>query len=213
MRDPASRLCISQPTEVAQEPSSLPTLVSQAQAEAAVRTLLAWTGDDPNRSGLLDTPARVTRALREFCSGYRKNPDQHLLATFGEAEGYRDFVLVRDIAVISHCEHHMLPFTGVAHVAYLPNRRVVGLSKLARVVDGYARRLQMQEKLTEQIAEAIDRTLQPRGVAVILSCEHQCMSLRGVQKAGTKTVTRSFRGEFLDNAGLRRELQDQLRAS
>jgi GTP cyclohydrolase I len=184
---------------------------SQTEAEAAVRTLLAWVGEDPTREGLLETPARVARALREFCSGYEDDPDRHLLRTFEEVAGYGDFVLVRDIPFTSHCEHHMVPFSGVAHVAYLPQGRVVGLSKLARVVEGYARRLQVQEKLTEQIADAIDRVLRPRGVAVVLSAEHQCMTLRGVQKPGTKTVTRSFRGEFELREGLRQELLRELR--
>lgn len=196
----------------AELPRTLPAgRPSQADAEAAVRTLLAWIGEDPQREGLLDTPARVARAWREFCRGYDDDPEQHLQRTFEEVAGYNDYVLVRDIPFTSHCEHHMVPFAGVAHVAYLPQGRVVGLSKLARVVDGYARRLQVQEKLTEQIADAIDRVLRPRGVAVILQAEHHCMTMRGVQKPGTTTVTRSFRGEFELREGLRTELLRELR--
>lgn len=191
------------------EPTARP---SPAAAEAAVRTLIAWAGDDPDRDGLRDTPGRVVRALRELCSGYDSDPDRHLERTFTETDGYRDYVLVRDIPFTSHCEHHMVPFSGLAHVAYLPARRIVGLSKLARVVEGYARRLQVQERLTEQIATAIDRVLRPCGVAVVLRAEHQCMTIRGAQKPGTATVTRAFRGEFHDRADLRHELLAEIQS-
>lgn len=173
---------------------------SRAEAEAAVRTLLRYVGDDPAREGLLETPARVVRAYDEFFAGYREDPRQHLLRTFEEVEGYEELVLVRDIEVLSHCEHHMVAFTGRAHVAYLPSGRVVGLSKLARVVEGYARRLQVQEKLTVQVARAVDEVLRPRGVAVLVEARHECMGSRGVHKPGARTVTTHFTGELRDEA-------------
>ncbi|MEJ8574529.1 GTP cyclohydrolase I FolE [Microbaculum marinum] len=169
---------------------------SREQVEAAVRTLIAWTGDDPKREGLIDTPARVARAFEELYGGYFECPIEALSRTFEEVGGYDDIVLLRDIPFVSHCEHHMLPFTGTAHVAYYPEGRVVGLSKLARVVEIYARRLQTQENLTAQIATTIDEVLQPRGVALLLEAEHSCMSLRGVQKHGVSTVTTQFTGVF-----------------
>jgi GTP cyclohydrolase I len=185
---------------------------SRAEAEAAVRTLIAWAGDDPAREGLRDTPARVVRAWQEFGAGYEQNAATHLRRTFGEVEDHDDIVVVRDIPFASTCEHHMVPFVGQAHIAYVPHHRVVGLSKLARVVDVFARRLQVQEKLTAQIAAAIERELQPRGVAVLVRAEHQCMTLRGVHKHGTSTVTRRFTGEFQRDRELRREFLDQVGA-
>ena len=190
------------PVEVAPEPASATGVPegsetgrpSRGEAEAAVRTLLRWAGDDPTREGLRDTPARVVRAYREFFSGYRTDPVALLERTFSETEGYDEIVLLRDIRVESHCEHHMVPIIGRAHVAYLPNRRVVGISKLARVVDAYSRRLQLQEKLTAQIANTINDVLKPRGTAVIIEAGHQCMTTRGVQKAGVSTITTQFRG-------------------
>tara|TARA_R110002126_G_scaffold169665_1_gene318655 strand:+ start:1747 stop:2394 length:648 start_codon:yes stop_codon:yes gene_type:complete len=173
--------------------------------EAAVRTLLAWTGDDPNREGLRETPARVTRAFEEFFQGYTQDPEDVLQKTFEEVEGYDEMVIVKDIPMMSHCEHHMVPFLGRAHVAYLPDRRVVGLSKLARVVEIYARRLQIQEKLTVQIADTIDRVLKPKGVAVVIEAEHQCMTMRGVKKGGSATVTSRMTGAFRENPSTRRE--------
>jgi GTP cyclohydrolase IA len=176
---------------------------TQAEAEAAVRTLLAWAGDDPNREGLLDTPKRVANAFGEWFSGYAGDPAEILSRTFEEVSGYDDMVLLRNIEVQSHCEHHMAPFTGVAHVAYLPVDRVVGLSKLARLVELYAKRLQTQENLTAQIAGALSDHLKPRGVAVMISAEHQCMSSRGVHHHGVDTVTTRFDGVFKDCAEMR----------
>ena len=172
---------------------------TRAQAEEAVRTLLAFIGEDVNREGLLDTPHRVVKAYEEFYRGYDENAADHLGTTFDEVSGYDDIVLLRDIPFFSHCEHHMVPFIGHAHIAYYPSGRVVGLSKLARVVDVYARRLQTQENLSAQIAAAIETALNPRGVAVMIEAEHQCMSLRGVQKAGVSTVTTRFTGIFREN--------------
>jgi len=172
---------------------------SREQAEAAVRTLIAYAGDNPGREGLVETPKRVAEAYEELYRGYRECPADVLDRTFSEIGTYDDFVLVRDIAFNSHCEHHMMPFVGRAHIAYKPVEKVVGLSKLARLVDVYARRLQTQEHLTWQIATAIDEILKPRGVAVMLEAEHMCMSLRGVEKPGSSTVTSQFAGSFRDN--------------
>jgi GTP cyclohydrolase I len=179
---------------------------SVAEAEAHVRGLLAFLGEDPHREGLLETPERVIRALGEHFAGYALDPGTYLAKTFEEVEGYDELVLVSDIEVMSHCEHHMVPFVGKAHVAYIPNGRVVGLSKLARVVDVFAKRLQVQEKLTKQIADAIQLHLQPQGVAVILQCQHFCMCYRGVKKPGSWTTTSKLYGAFLDNAASRMEL-------
>jgi len=172
---------------------------SRDEAEAAVRTLIAFAGDDPEREGLIETPQRVVDAYEELFGGYRECPAEVLDRTFSEIGKYDDFVLVRDIAFHSHCEHHMMPFMGKAHIAYKPVERVVGLSKLARLVDVYARRLQTQEHMTSQIATAIDEILNPGGVAVMLEAEHMCMSLRGVEKPGSKTITTQFLGSFRDN--------------
>jgi GTP cyclohydrolase IA len=181
-------------------PSAPVTRPSREEAEAAVRTLIAYIGDDPNREGVLDTPKRVVGAYEELYRGYRESPSETLERTFSETGDYDDLVLVRDIAFNSHCEHHMMPFTGVAHVAYKPVGKVVGLSKLARLVDVYARRLQTQEHLNSQIATAIEEILKPRGVAVMIEAEHTCMSLRGVEKPGALTVTTQFRGSFRDDS-------------
>jgi len=172
---------------------------SREEAEAAVRTLLAYIGDDPNREGLLDTPKRVIGAYDELYQGYRECPAEVLDRTFGETAGYDDFVLVKDISFNSHCEHHMMPFTGKAHIAYMPVERVVGLSKLGRLVDVYAKRLQTQEHMTSQIASAINEILKPRGVAVLIEAEHSCMGHRGVAKQGATTVTTQFTGVFRDD--------------
>jgi GTP cyclohydrolase I len=172
---------------------------SREEAEAAVRTLIAYAGDDPAREGLLDTPKRVVSAYEELYRGYRECPADVLDRTFSEIGTYEDFVLVRDIAFNSACEHHMMPFIGRAHIAYLPTERVVGLSKLARLVDVYANRLQTQEHLTSQVATAIEEILRPRGAAVMIEAEHMCMSLRGVEKVGSSTVTTQFTGTFRDN--------------
>ncbi len=179
---------------------------TQAEAEDAVRTLLRWAGDDPAREGLRDTPSRVARAYRELFAGYQTDPVSLLERTFEEVEGYDEIVLLRDIRLESYCEHHMVPIIGRAHVAYLPDRRVVGISKLARVVDAYAKRLQIQEKLTVQIANTINDVLQPRGVGVVIEAGHQCMTTRGVHKPGVSMVTSRMLGVFRDNAETRREL-------
>lgn len=170
------------------------------EAEAAVRTLIRWAGDDPLREGLQDTPKRVAKAFKEFYSGYKDGSRQVLDKIFAEVEGYDDLVLVRDIPFYSHCEHHMVPFFGRAHIAYYPTKGVVGLSKLARLVEVFARRLQTQETMTAQIATAMEEVLEPRGVAVMIEAEHMCMSMRGVQKAGAMTLTTRFTGQFKDAA-------------
>ncbi|MGF6171893.1 GTP cyclohydrolase I FolE [Ensifer sp. 4252] len=169
---------------------------TQKEAEDAVRVLLRWAGEDPSREGLLDTPARVAKSYRELFSGYDLAAEDVLGRTFEEVAGYDDMVLVKDIPFYSHCEHHMVPIIGKAHVAYLPNGRVLGLSKIARVVDIYGRRLQTQESMTAQIAKAIDESLAPRGVAVMIEAEHMCMAMRGVQKQGSTTLTTTFTGTF-----------------
>lgn len=175
---------------------------SQAEAEEAVRTLIAWAGDDPDREGLVDTPGRVVSAYREFFKGYEECPIEVLSRTFEEVGGYDDMVMLRDIDLYSHCEHHMVPFIGKAHVAYMPNKAVVGISKLARVVEIYARRLQTQETMTAQIADTIDSVLKPEGVAVMIEAVHQCMSIRGVRKPNVATITTQFTGCFKDNQAL-----------
>jgi GTP cyclohydrolase I len=186
-------------------PAPVENRPSREEAEAAVRALIAYLGDNPSREGLAGTHKRVIAALDELYRGYREIPADALSRTFGETEPYDDFVLIRDIGFTSHCEHHMMPFYGKAHVAYRPVERVVGLSKLARVVDVYARRLQTQEHLTSQIATAIDEVLKPRGVAVLIEAEHTCMSVRGVAKPGVTTVTTRFLGTFRDST------EDQVR--
>ncbi len=177
-----------------------------AEAEIHVRGMLRFIGEDPEREGLRDTPSRVVRAMAEHFSGYGQDPGEYLSKTFEEVEGYDELVLVSDIEVFSHCEHHMVPFVGKAHVAYVPNGRVVGLSKLARVVDVFAKRLQVQEKLTKQIADAIQVHLEPQGVAVIMQCQHFCMCHRGVKKPGSWTTTSKLHGLFLLDAAARMEL-------
>ena len=179
---------------------------SRSDAEAAVRTLIQWAGDDPDREGLVDTPDRVVRSYEEFFSGYAADPKAILERTFEEVEGYDEIVLLRDIRLESHCEHHMVPILGKAHVAYMPHRRVVGISKLARLVEAYAKRLQIQEKLTSQVANAINEILQPLGTAVVIEAAHQCMTTRGVKKAGVTMVTSRMLGTFRENGETRREL-------
>jgi GTP cyclohydrolase I len=176
---------------------------TRAEAEAAVRTLIAWAGDNPGREGLKDTPGRVADAFEEYFSGYHQDPADVLSKTFEETGGYDDLVMLRDIRVESHCEHHLAPFLGVAHVAYLPNGRILGLSKIARVVEIFAKRLQTQEALTAQIADAIEQALQPRGVAILIEAEHQCMSMRGVRQPGVKTITTRFTGALETDASYR----------
>jgi len=194
-------------------PTPITPRPSREEAEAAVRTLIAYAGDDPAREGLLDTPKRVVGAYEEVYRGYGECPAEVLDRTFSETAGYDDFVLVRDISYNSHCEHHMMPFYGKAHIAYLPVGRVVGLSKLARLVDVYARRLQTQEHLTSQIATAIDEILKPKGVAVMLEGEHMCMSIRGVEKAGAQTMTTQFLGSFREDANQQVRFITSVRAS
>ncbi|MCY4396773.1 MAG: GTP cyclohydrolase I FolE [Rhodospirillaceae bacterium] len=192
---------MSEPSSAAKRPSR----PSRREAEAAVRTLLSWAGDDPDREGLLDTPSRVVRAYEEFFSGYAVDPVEFLNRTFSETEGYDEIVVLRDIRVESHCEHHMVPILGKAHIGYLPKNRVVGISKIARLVDAYARRLQIQEKLTAQIANTMQEVLDPRGVAVVIEASHQCMTTRGVHKAGAGMVTSRMLGAFRDDPATRRE--------
>ncbi len=176
---------------------------SRAEAEDAVRTLIAWAGDDPSREGLADTPSRVVEAYEEFFAGYEGDPYDILSRTFEDVQGYDDLIMLRDIRIESHCEHHMLPIVGVAHIAYLPRDRVVGISKLARAVDLYAKRLQTQETMTAQIANAIEEVLQPQGVAVMIDALHECMTTRGVHKPGTTTITTRFTGVFKDDPSYR----------
>ena len=178
---------------------------SREEALAAVKTLISWAGDDPTREGLVETPDRVIRAYREFFSGYEEDPEQVLAKTFEEVEGYDDAVIVRNIRVESHCEHHMVPILGVAHVGYIPNKRVVGISKLARIVDIFGKRLQTQETMTAQIADTINRVLEPKGVAVVIDAGHQCMSTRGIHKTESSTITSRMLGIFREKPETREE--------
>ena len=193
------------------KPVTFPTPVpetgepSQEEAERAIRTLLRWAGDNPDREGLLDTPARVARAFKEWFSGYGEDPYVFLQATFEEIDGYDEMVVLRDVRFESHCEHHLAPIIGKVHIAYLPNRRVVGISKLARIVDVYSRRLQIQEKLTAQIANTINEVLEPQGVAVAVEATHQCMTTRGIHKPGVTMVTSRMLGQFRNDPTTRRE--------
>jgi len=193
--------------------NAAPTRPTREEAEDAVRTLLRWAGDDPSREGLIDTPARVARAYEEFFAGYSVDPEAYLRRTFEEVEGYDEMVVLRDIRVESYCEHHMVPIIGRAHVAYMPRRRVVGISKLARVVEAYAKRLQIQEKLTVQIANTINDVLEPRGVAVVIEASHQCMTTRGVHKPGVSMITSHMLGQFRSNPTTRKEFMSLLGAS
>jgi GTP cyclohydrolase IA len=180
---------------------------SRAEAEAAVRTLLRWAGDDPTREGLLDTPKRVVKSYEEFFSGYDEDPAAVLARTFEEVEGYDDIVMLRDISLESHCEHHMVPIIGKVHIAYMPNKRVVGISKLARVIEIYAKRLQTQETMTSQIAKTIQEVLEPRGVAILVDAKHFCMTTRGVHKPDVSTITTTFTGLFKEERHERRFLE------
>jgi GTP cyclohydrolase IA len=201
---PRKKQSVSKRSEVA--PLSARSPRDVATAEDSVRGILRFIGEDVQREGLLDTPARVVRSLSEHFSGYALDPSRYLARTFEEVDGYDELVLVSDIELYSHCEHHMVPFVGKAHVAYIPDGRVVGLSKLARVVEVFAKRLQVQEKLTKQIADAIETNLHPQGVAVILQCQHFCMCYRGVRKPGSWTTTSKLHGLFLKDAAARMEL-------
>ena len=187
------------------------TKPSKAEAQKAVKTLIEWAGDDPSREGLLETPDRVLRAYGEFFAGYDVKARDILSKTFSEVENYDEMIVLRDIEFTSHCEHHMVPFSGVAHVAYLPEDKVVGLSKLARLVEAYARRLQIQEKMTAQIANALDEVLQPKGVAVVVEATHQCMTARGVRKGGATMQTSRMIGRFRKDPRTRQEFFDLLR--
>jgi GTP cyclohydrolase I len=182
-----------------------PNRPSREEAEKAVRTLLQWAGDNPEREGLVDTPARVAKAFEDWFSGYDQDPEAYLTRTFEEVAGYDDMVILKDIRFESHCEHHLAPIIGRAHVGYLPTHRVVGISKLARVVEAFARRLQVQEKMNAQIAHCIQTVLEPRGVAVVIEAAHQCMTTRGVHKTGVTMVTSSMLGDFRTNSDTRRE--------
>jgi GTP cyclohydrolase IA len=189
----------------AAQPATPDARPSRAEAEDAIRTLLRWAGDDPAREGLRETPARVARAFEDWFSGYQIDPEEYLARTFEEVEGYDDMVVLRDIRFESHCEHHLAPIIGRVHVGYLPTHKVVGISKLARVVEAYARRLQVQEKMNAQIARCIQKVLEPKGVAVVIQAEHQCMTTRGVHKPGVSMVTSTMLGEFRTNPLTRRE--------
>ena len=193
------------------DPTTLSGTPSKEEAEEAVRTLIRWAGDDPSREGLIETPDRVVRSYAEFFSGYDMDPENVLAKTFEESGGYDEMVLVRDIELESHCEHHMVPIIGRAHVAYIPANRVVGISKLARVVEIFAKRLQIQEKLTVDIASTIDKVLKPQGVAVVIEARHQCMTTRGVHKPGADTVTSQMLGVFRDDPSTRREFLTMIR--
>ena len=190
-----------------------PKAVTQTEAEEAIRTLIRWAGDDPDREGLRETPSRVAKSYGELFAGYESNPRDYLERTFEEVGGYDELVVLRDIPVVSFCEHHMLPIIGHAHVGYLPTNRVVGISKLARVVHGFARRLQIQEKLTAEIASAIDEILKPKGVGVVIEAEHSCMSLRGVNTIGSHMITSHLTGAIRDDARTRQEFLRLTRAA
>jgi GTP cyclohydrolase I len=190
---------------VARQPAANLARPSRAEAEEAVRTLIQWAGDDPSREGLLNTPARVARAYEEWFDGYNSDPEELLQRTFRETDGYDEMVVLRDIRFESFCEHHIAPVIGVAHIAYLPDHRVIGISKLARLVEVYAKRLQIQEKMTAQIANSLNEVLMPKGVAVVLEATHQCMTTRGVHKSGVSMVTSRMLGAFRDNPTTRRE--------
>jgi GTP cyclohydrolase I len=178
---------------------------TESDAMNAVKTLIAWAGDNPNREGLIETPKRVVNAYREFFSGYGVDTNKILGKTFEEIEGYNEIVLLKNIRFESHCEHHIAPFIGVAHIAYLPNKKVVGISKIARLLDVFAKRLQTQETMTSQIAEALQKSLQPNGIAVLLDAEHQCMTTRGIHKPGTTTITTTMLGDFKTNPELEKK--------
>ncbi len=189
----------------AESGTPLPNRPSREEAEAAVRTLIRWAGDNPDREGLLDTPNRVVRAYEEFFAGYTADPKAILARTFEEVNNYDEMIVLNDIRFESYCEHHMVPIIGKAHVGYLPDRRVVGISKLARLVEAYAKRLQIQEKMTVQIADALQEVLQPKGVAVVVQAVHQCMTTRGVHKTGVTMVTSRMLGAFRESSDTRRE--------
>ena len=181
---------------------------SRKQAEEAVKILIKWAGDNPEREGLVETPKRVVNSYKEFFSGYDSKPEQILSKTFDEVEGYDEMVIVRDIAIESHCEHHMVPFIGIAHIGYIPNKRIVGISKLARIADVFAKRLQTQEIMTAQIADTINEVLKPKGVAVVIDAQHQCMTTRGTHKTESSTITSRMLGLFRTNSNTRNEFMN-----
>jgi GTP cyclohydrolase IA len=197
-------------TPLSQKSSQLSKKISRQEALKAVRTLIQWTGDDPDREGLLETPDRVLRAYDEFFAGYAEDPMEILRKTFSETEGYDEMIVLRDVRFESHCEHHMVPIIGKAHIAYIPKRRVVGISKLSRIIDMYAKRLQIQERLTAQIADTINEVLQPKGVAVVIEATHQCMTTRGVHKTGVSMVTSRMLGVFRTHETTRKEFMSLL---
>ena len=186
---------------------------SRKQAEEAVKILIKWAGDNPEREGLLETPKRVVNAYKEFFSGYDSKPEQILSKTFDEVEGYDEMVIVRDIAIESHCEHHMVPFIGIAHIGYIPNKRIVGISKLARIADVFAKRLQTQEIMTAQIADTINEVLKPKGVAVVIDAQHQCMTTRGTHKTESSTITSRMLGLFRTNSNTRSEFMNLINSA
>ena len=190
------------------EPAEAVVKPTREEAEEAVRTLICWTGDDPDREGLIETPKRVVKAYEEFFEGYNMDPEEVLTKTFEEVQGYDDAVIVRNIRVESHCEHHIVPILGVAHVGYIPNNRVVGISKLARVIEIFGKRLQTQETMTAQIADTIQKVLQPKGVAVVVDASHQCMTTRGIHKTESSTITSRMLGAFRDNPETRSEFMN-----
>ena len=189
------------------------TQPSRKQAEEAVKTLIQWAGDNPDREGLIETPKRVVNAYKEFFGGYDSDPEQVLSKTFDEVEGYDEMVIVRDIAIESHCEHHMVPFVGIAHIGYIPNKRIVGISKLARIADVFAKRLQTQETMTAQIADTINEVLKPKGVAVVIDAQHQCMTTRGTHKSESSTITSRMLGLFRTNSNTRNEFMNLINSA
>ena len=186
---------------------------SRKQAEEAVKILIKWAGDNPEREGLVETPKRVVNSYKEFFSGYDSKPEQILSKTFDEVEGYDEMVIVRDIAIESHCEHHMVPFIGIAHIGYIPNKRIVGISKLARIADVFAKRLQTQEIMTAQIADTINEVLKPKGVAVVIDAQHQCMTTRGTHKTESSTITSRMLGLFRTNSNTRSEFMNLINSA
>ena len=195
-------------SNILKEKENTKKLPSEEEAKEAVRTLISWAGDDPEREGLLDTPKRVINAYKEFFAGYFENPDEILSKTFEEVAGYDEMVIVKNIKVESHCEHHMVPILGIAHVAYIPNKRVVGISKLARVIDVFGKRLQTQETMTAQVAACIQNALLPRGVAVVIDAQHYCVKSRGVEDVGSSTITSKLGGGFKKDKALRAEFMN-----
>tara|TARA_X000000368_G_C22934256_1_gene669133 strand:- start:408 stop:1025 length:618 start_codon:yes stop_codon:yes gene_type:complete len=186
---------------------------SREEAKEAVKTLIKWAGDNPDREGLLETPKRVVKAYEDFFKGYSEDPVQILSKTFDEVEGYDEMVIVRDIKIESHCEHHMVPFIGIAHIGYIPNQRVVGISKLARIADVFSKRLQTQETMTAQIADTINETLDPKGVAVVIDAQHMCMTTRGAHKSESSTITSRMLGLFRTNSNTRNEFMNLINSS